>query len=225
MPTREARATLTPLAAWLAAAAIAASAAGPTSLRAQQRDSVRADSAARADSANRARAAEVARRGRERLADTTPRPPITPRRAFLTSLAVPGLGQTRLGRPNAAALFGTIEAIALLMARKSALDLRTARYRSRDSVVVGYEINPTTGAVQRDPETGAPIAVFGPANPLADRLSSRRTHYEDWVALLIFNHFFSGADAFVAAQLWDLPAEVSLKPMDRGLAIAATVRF
>ena len=32
---------------------------------------------------------------------------------------------------------------------------------------------------------------------------------EDWIALLVFNHLVSGADAFVAAHLWDLPAQVS----------------
>ena len=37
-------------------------------------------------------------------------------------------------------------------------------------------------------------------------MSARKTHVEDWEAALVFNHLISAADAFVAAQLWDLPA-------------------
>ena len=205
----------------------------PSAARAQKPQ--RPDSSARADSvARRARADSAARRdsaaaaarpGASTAGATAARPPITPRRAFLLSLAVPGLGQTRLGRPNAAALFATVETLALLMASKSALDLRAARYRSGDSIVVAFQLDPTTGAVRRD-SLGVPIgATYAPANPLTDRLQSRRTHFEDWIAVLVFNHFFSGADSVVAAQLWDLPGQVSFRPISRGFSLATTFRF
>ncbi len=42
-------------------------------------------------------------------------------------------------------------------------------------------------------------------------LHSRKLHLEDWVAVVIFNHLIAGADAFVAAELWDFPTHMSIK--------------
>ena len=129
------------------------------------------------------------------VSDTTLRPPISARRAFLYSFLVPGLGQARLDRAHAGAFFMGIEAMALAMAAKSGRSLDAARL-GRDSVIVRYD-PPTT-------EGGDPIPVrMMPL--LGQRLESRRTQVEDWIAVLIANHLFAGADAFVAAQLWDLP--------------------
>jgi hypothetical protein len=155
--------------------------------------------------------------------DTMPRPPITPRRAFLYSLAVPGSAQTILDRPRTAAFFVTIEALALTMARKSSNDLREARRFARDSVVATYVIDPATGIAQRD-STGALIpATYLPNRFGGDRVPARRTHLEDWIATLVFNHLISGAEAFVSAQLWDLPGEVSMQRVAGRPSIMATI--
>ena len=122
------------------------------------------------------------------------RPPISPRRAFLYSLLVPGLGQAKLDRGQAGAVFVGVEAVALALAAKSGKALDAAR-ASRDSVIVRYII-PAGGG---DPEPVYEVPELG------RRIASRRTQIEDWIAVLVFNHLFSGADAFVAAQLWDLP--------------------
>ena len=143
--------------------------------------------------------------------DTTPRPPISPRRAFLYSLAVPGSAQTILDRPRTAGFFVAIEALSLAMVRKSANDLREAKRFARDSIVATYEIDPATGLARRD-STGALIpATFLPNRWGGVRVPARRTHLEDWMAVLIFNHLISGAEAFVSAQLWDLPGQVSMQ--------------
>ena len=143
--------------------------------------------------------------------DTTPRPPISPRRAFLYSLAIPGSAQTILDRPRTAAFFVTIEALSITMARKSANDLREAKRYARDSIVATYQIDPATGLARRD-STGALIpATFLPNRWGGVRVAARRTHLEDWIAALIFNHLISGAEAFVSAQLWDLPGQVSMQ--------------
>ena len=42
-------------------------------------------------------------------------------------------------------------------------------------------------------------------------ITTRDAHVEDWVALLVANHLFAGADAFVAANLWDVPARLGLR--------------
>lgn len=157
---------------------------------------------------------------RAALADTIPdslrKPPIAPRRAMLLSLILPGYAQSRLGRPTSSIIFATGEVIGLGMARKSALDLRAAKAARHDSVATSYTVDPTTG-------TATPTAYV--QNRLAARIGARRTHYEDWIAALIFNHLISAADAYVAANLWDFRANVAVQPRDRGAQVAASVAF
>ena len=136
-------------------------------------------------------------------------PPISPKTAFLHSLLVPGWGQTELGRPTAASVFMAIEVLSIGLARKTAVDLRYAKSRADvvtfDSVVTGAS-QVVTGA---DTSLRFTFRVDTVRNRFAgNRVKSRRTQYEDWIAVLAFNHLFAAADAFVAAQLWDLPASV-----------------
>jgi hypothetical protein len=177
-----------------------------SALRAQApTDTVRADSARAAAPAGPApaEAAVSARR------DTLAGPPISPRSAFLRSLFVPGLGQAALERGTAGAIFVSLEALSLLMTIKSKRDLRVARRLEADSVFFGIEPDGDT--------------VF--VHPLAGRVRARKQHVEDWVALLIFNHLFAAADAFVAAQLWDVPVRVSVQRDGERTRLTATVRW
>ena len=57
----------------------------------------------------------------------TPKPPMSPRRAFLSSLLIPGYAQNVFGRDRAAMLFAVIEVGSIGMARKSAMDLAEAK--------------------------------------------------------------------------------------------------
>jgi hypothetical protein len=168
-------------------------------------DTVRADSA-RADSAPPAVVAAPIAVGR----DTVTGPPISPRSAFLRSLIVPGLGQAALDRGTAGGIFVSLEALSLLMTIKSKRDLRVARRLEADSVFFGFDPNGDTVFV---------------ASPVAGRVRARKQHVEDWVALLIFNHLFAAADAFVAAQLWDVPARVSVTRDGADTRLTATVRW
>lgn len=137
-------------------------------------------------------------------------PPVRPRNAFLYSLVMPGFGQAKIDRGYAGALFFSVEVVAFAMLRQAEIDLHYAQKHSHDStlVVLTYEQDSATGALRRD-STGAPIpSTFGYARYDSARVAARKTHVEDWLAVLIFNHLIAGADAFVAAQLWDLPAHV-----------------
>jgi hypothetical protein len=58
-----------------------------------------------------------------------------------------------------------------------------------------------------------------------ERVSSRQQQFEDWVALLVFNHLFSGADAFVSTLLWAVPARVGFRPVGGGVGLGFTVRW
>jgi hypothetical protein len=129
------------------------------------------------------------------------RPPISPRRAFLYSLMAPGYAQSVLGRHRAGALQLAFEGVALTMIRIAAADVREARRMVADSVVVRY--------VDDD---GNPAVRFERTNFPTSLIRSRQAHLEDWIAVLAANHLFSAADGYVAALLWDLPAEVAVEP-------------
>ena len=133
------------------------------------------------------------------------KPPISPKRAFLTSLFVPGSSQNRLGRNRVAAGIIAVEAMSIAMIRESGADVRQARRQLGDSLVMTYvdqNGNKTTPTLER--------RRFGD-----DEVSARRSHVEDWIALLVANHLFAACEAFVAASLWDVNARVTLGG-DRG---------
>ena len=164
--------------------------------------------------AQRADSARVAPRASS--ADTTAarvvRPPLSPRRAFLYSLLVPGYGQSVLRRPAAGAIFVLTESIAIAMLRESRADLAEARALKRDSLVV----------IGVDP-TGQPITQRNSFDQ--ELIDVRRGHVEDWVAFLFANHLFAAADAYVAAHLWDLPTQISVRPGAGGTVVGARLRW
>ena len=156
----------------------------------------------------------------------TPKPPMTPRRAFLSSLLIPGYAQSVFGRDRAAMLFAVIEVGSIGMARKSALDLAEAKALAGDSIVATYKIDPQTGLATIDPKTGLPVPdTYIASRYTPDRIKARRTHYEDWVAAIIFNHLFSGADAYVAANLWDFKANIGVVATPRSAGVYASLRL
>jgi hypothetical protein len=201
----------------IAVALVCAISLVPASTQAQQRDSGRVG----IDIRTPATQAQPTSR-----TDSAPRPPMSPRRAFLTSLLIPGYAQTVFGRDRAAMLFTIIEIGSIGMARKSALDLAEARALAHDSVVATYKIDPTTGLAITDPKTGLPIPDTWIASRYTpDRIKARRTHYEDWIAAIIFNHLFSGADAYVAANLWDFKTNIGAVSSARSVTVYASVRL
>jgi hypothetical protein len=154
------------------------------------------------------------------------RPPLSPGRAFLYSFLLPGLGQSRLERHMAGTLYFTVEAVALGMLTKSANDLRIARAHQAHAVVNRYRVDPTTGApILVD---GAPVAEDSVRSRYSEeRVRARRTHVEDWIAVLVFNHLFAGADALVSSLLWDVPIRVGVRPasVGRRAILGFTVRW
>jgi hypothetical protein len=112
------------------------------------------------------------------------------------------------------------------MARKSAIDLQEAKMLRRDSVVATYKIDATTGLAEVDPKTGLPIPDTYIASRFNDdRVKARRTHYEDWIAAIIFNHLFAGADAYVAANLWDFRTNIGVIAQSRRAGFYASVSW
>jgi len=153
------------------------------------------------------------------------KPPVTPRRAFLYSLFVPGAGQAALDRHAWGGAFLLAEGISLALVYRSAEDLRLARQFRADSVPTTYKVDATGQQVLG--ADGRPVPdSWAVSRYSAARVRARRTHYEDWIAVVIFNHLISGADAYVAAQLWDLPARVGVRGAPDGQpAVVATLTF
>lgn len=147
---------------------------------------------------------------------TRPRSPLTPKQAFLRSAALPGLGQSKLDRGSSGALFAAVELAAIVMLRRSNADYHEAKRFQLDTIATNF----TVGSDGKPVRSGSTISGY-----TADLVRTRRLHREDWIAVVAFNHLFSGADAFVAAQLWDMPASLSAVPTANGAAIVATVRF
>jgi hypothetical protein len=151
---------------------------------------------------------------------------MTPRRSLFTSLLIPGYAQTVFGRHSAAMLFAVIEMGSIGMARKAAQDLAEAKGLPRDSIISTYRIDPNTGLAVIDPKTGLPIPdTWITSRFTDDRVKARRTHYEDWIAAIVFNHLFSGADAYVAANLWDFKANIGVVAAPRSAGIYASLKL
>jgi len=150
--------------------------------------------------------------------------PLSPRAALVRSMLVPGLGQKDLDRPKAAAFFATIEVGAIGMAIKSKHDLGVAKAARRDTTV--ETLLDASGKPVIDPATGLPKTFGKPKNQnLADRLRARRTHLEDWIAGIVFNHLFSGADAWVAAQVADFNSNVTVSAVGREVQVSARIAW
>ena len=166
----------------------------------------------RPDSAGVSRQPEPTARARDSL-----QPPLSPRRAFLYSALVPGYAQSILGRNKAASLMLLVEAISITMIRESAAEVREARRMRGDAVVVSY-VDPSTGESKTMPDTVS--RRFDEAF-----VHTRQSHVEDWVAFLIANHLFSGADAYVAANLWDVPTQLSVRLTPNGARVSASIAW
>ena len=151
-------------------------------------------------------------------------PPIAPGRAFLYSLLLPGAGQAKLDRATAGGMFLLIEAVGLALVHRSAEDLRIARTFAGDSMPLRYVTDPVTGLPARSSAGALQVAEWSVPRYTEAYVRTRRLHYEDWLAVLVFNHLFAGADAFVAAQLWDLPVRLGITPTATGAQISASFR-
>jgi len=136
------------------------------------------------------------------------------------------MGQAALDRKYTGATFFIIEAVSWALLRRSADDERIAKAFAGDSVPQSYAIDPTTGLAQRDTHGNPVVATWSQTRYSQDLVHARALQVEDWVAVILFNHLFSGADAYVAANLWDLPQHLSMRatPLPRGGA-ALTFSF
>ena len=55
-------------------------------------------------------------------------------------------------------------------------------------------------------------------------LNAKRQEVQDWIVLWVFNHLFSGAEAYVSAHLQDFPADLRIQAFPRGIGISLPLR-
>lgn len=126
--------------------------------------------------------------------------PVSPAGAFVRSLVLPGWGQAYVGAPGRGSVYFAMEAGSAWMTYKSWRQLGEAR------------------------ELQAWLRESGRLSP-DEKLSvvdAREEQLEDWLTLSIFLLLFSGADAFVTAQLADFGEHVGVSPTsERGLRFQA----
>jgi hypothetical protein len=51
-------------------------------------------------------------------------------------------------------------------------------------------------------------------------LKAKRQEVQDWLVLWVFNHLFSGAEAYVSAHLQDFPADLKIQAFPGGIGIS-----
>jgi hypothetical protein len=57
----------------------------------------------------------------------------------------------------------------------------------------------------------------------SDNVASKGQQVQDWVVLLVFNHLFSAAEAYVAAHLQDFPGELKVRAGPGGAGFRVTL--
>lgn len=122
--------------------------------------------------------------------------------AFARSLVLPGWGQAYVGAPGRGAVYFLMEAGSAWMAYKSWRQLQEARELQE------WLRSPRFLAARKQ---GATVPGFGTDGEL-DLVESREQQLEDWLAISIFLLLFSGADAYVTAQLADFEEHVGVRP-------------
>src|SRR5690606_38053996 len=50
----------------------------------------------------------------------------------------------------------------------------------------------------------------------SDRVEEKRQERQDWFVLMGMNHLFSGLEAFVSANLFDFPGDLTVRPLPGG---------
>jgi hypothetical protein len=119
---------------------------------------------------------------------------VSARGALLRSLVLPGWGQAYVGAPGRGAIYFSLEAGSLWMVFKTRRQFAAAEEQQGLLRARGEQSLTTTTAL----------------------VEARGQQVEDWITLAVFLLAFSGADAYVAAQLADFGDNVGVLPAPAG---------
>lgn len=54
-------------------------------------------------------------------------------------------------------------------------------------------------------------------------IQAKEQERQDWLVLLVFNHLFSGLEAYVSAHLWDFPGDLHLQALPHGVGASVSL--
>lgn len=153
------------------------------------------------------------------VADSTQRG-ISPGKAFLRSVLVPGWGQLSVGAEKRAAVFVALQSASYYMLVKTIKKLADAQdrqnqFRSVFSDTLRARMQRDTALNRRLSSADSfRVAVEADSSVIStgSLVNSRRQQRQDWIAYTLFLTLASGVDAFVAAHLADFPAVITARP-------------
>ena len=70
-------------------------------------------------------------------------------------------------------------------------------------------------------KTSHELAYF--ENTHSSLVATKEQERQDWLVLLVFNHLFSGLEAYVSAHLWDFPPDLRIQALPRGVGASVTL--
>jgi len=150
--------------------------------------------------------------------------PVSPRGAFLRSLALPGWGHLAVDAPGRAAFYVAAQGGTAWMLGKSILRRSSARrFRDEEFRMVRDELQ--AQGIQ-SPDT-LRVRALGDARVerWQELVDIRGDQVEDWVALGIFLSLLGATDALVAAHMADYPDPLTFDVVPRGRVGGWELRF
>ncbi len=163
--------------------------------------------------------------GRTAAADTAGRTLlISPAKAFLRSLLVPGWGEASAHSYVRGGIFFAIETVSDYMLIKTIAKLNSAK--SWENVRRTFVTDSFWTRAGQDSVFADSIARRGGLELAIDSVPavrdahglvrSRKKQREDWITLAIFWTLAGGADAYINAQLSDFPTAIQIEPRSGG---------
>jgi hypothetical protein len=154
---------------------------------------------------------------------------VTPGRAFVRSLLVPGWGQFSNGATERGAVYASLQGASAFMLVKTQIkisdakaDLSAARKTAVDSLIASAQAQKDTAKVRKYANPDSVNAVAETVFAVVDKASlvkARQKQREDWITYFLFFTFASGIDAFVGAHLSDFPGTVTAEPTPAGMQL------
>ena len=161
-------------------------------------------------------------------ADSTATQPISPRQSFIRSMILPGWGQSEFGSYLRGGVFFAGWAGNWFMIFRNQVRLGAARERYDrrvdaliDELAAASQKPFRTRAELQDDPVRLDQAVRADetpagANELRKLVEAREQQREDWIAWSIFWVLASGVDGYVTAHLAEFPADIDVRPGQRG---------
>ncbi|MGQ0560681.1 MAG: DUF5683 domain-containing protein [Gemmatimonadota bacterium] len=149
---------------------------------------------------------------------------ISPGKAFMRSLLIPGWGQWSAGAKKRAGFFFALQTTSYYMLVKTlnkldhAQDVEEERIQLvSDSLRAEMAEDSLLNEQLSDPlRFRAAVDSAETVIDIRNLVESREEQRQDWIAYTLFVTLASGVDAFVAAHLADFPATITTRPAPAG---------